>query len=199
MNFIAFLEPPQNGDSILLVGLAHLHLLKTALQRGILLDKFAIFIQGGGTDTVQLTPSQSGLEHITGIHGPLCFTSPHHGVQLIDKQDNPPLLLRQLIQDILQALLKLSAELSTCQQRAQIQRQQTLILQAFGHLTIDNTLGQALNYRRLAHTRLADQYRIILSSALQDLNSAANFVIAANHRVEATRLGSSGQIDRIFL
>jgi hypothetical protein len=36
----------------------------------------------------------------------------------------------------------------------------------------------------LAHARLADQHRVVLGAALQDLDGAADLVVAADHRVE---------------
>src|SRR5207245_44266 len=57
----------------------------------------------------------------------------------------------------------------------------------------------SLDDRGLAHARLADQHRVVLGAALQDLDHAANLVVAADHRVELARARPLGQIERVFL
>ena len=60
-HLVALLEPPQDGDGVLYGGLVHQHRLEPALQRGVLLDVLAVFVQGGGADAMQLAPGQKGL------------------------------------------------------------------------------------------------------------------------------------------
>ena len=120
-------------------------------------------------------------------------------MQLVDKQDDPPFLLAQLVEHRLQALLELTAELGTGDQRAHIQRQQALVLKTIGHLAIDDALSQALGNRRLAHARLTDQHRIILGAALQHLNGATDFVVTTDHRVKLAFFGALGQVDGVLI
>ena len=51
----------QNRNSLLLGRLAHHHRLKTPFQRSILLDILAVFINGGGAHTLQLSAGQGRL------------------------------------------------------------------------------------------------------------------------------------------
>ena len=52
------------------------------------------------------------------------------------------------------------------------------------HFAVDDALRQAFDDRGLAHAGFADQHRVVLGAALQDLDRAADFVVAADHRVE---------------
>ena len=72
------------------------------------------------------------------------------------------------------------------------------MLEALWHFAVDDALRQAFDNRGLAHARLADQHRIVLGAAGQDLNGAANLVIATDHRVELALLGARGQINGVF-
>jgi len=49
---------------------------------------------------------------------------------------------------------------------------------------IDDALRQPFDDRGLAHPRLADQHRVVLGPALQDLDDAPDFVVAPDHRIE---------------
>ena len=89
-----------------------------------------------------------------------------------------------------QPIFEFAAILCPSQHRAKIERHHALVLQHFGHIARDNALRQALDNCRLAHTRLADQYGIVLGTPGKHLNHAPNLLIAADHRIEfaATRL-----------
>ena len=148
---------------------------------------------------MQLATGQGGLEHVARIHRAFGLAGANHGVQLVNEQNDPPFLLGQLVEHGLEALFELTAELGAGNQRAHIQGQQTLVAQAVGHFTIDDALGQPFHDGGLAHTRLTDQYGVILGPTLQNLNGAANLVIAANHRIELALLGLGRQIDGVLV
>ena len=59
-----------------------------------------------------------------------------------------------------------------------------LFFERLGHLAVDDALREALDDRGLAHAGLADQHRVVLGAPLQDLDAAADLVVAADHRVE---------------
>ncbi len=164
--------------------LVHQHLLEAALQRGVLLDVLAVFVQRGGADAVQLAARQRRLEHVAGVDGALGLAGADHGVDLVDEQDDAALVLRHFLEHRLQALLELAAVLGAGQQAGHVEHQHLLALQGFGHFAIDDALGQAFDDGRLADARLADQHRVVLGAALQDLDGAADLVVAADHRVE---------------
>ena len=111
MDLVALLQAAQNGDRVLDRGLVHQHLLETSLERRVLLDVLAVLVQGRGADAVQFTAGQRRLEHIAGVHGALGLARADDGVQLVDEQDDLPLLLGQVVEHGLQPFLELAAEL----------------------------------------------------------------------------------------
>ncbi|MCY1412601.1 hypothetical protein D9M71_280120 [compost metagenome] len=120
-------------------------------------------------------------------------------MQFVDEQDDPAFLLGQLVEHRLQALLELAAELGAGDQRAHVQRQQALVLQAVRHLAVDDALGQALDDGGLADAGLADQHRVVLGAALQDLDSPADLVVTTDHRVELAVFGALGHVDGVLV
>ena len=85
-DLIAFTQTAKNGNGILHRRLLYQHRLEAALQRRILFNIFAVFIQRCRANAVQLAPGKHGLQQVARIHAALCFARAHNGVQLIDKQ-----------------------------------------------------------------------------------------------------------------
>ena len=99
-----------------------------------------------------------------------------------------------LLEDGLEPLLELAAELGPGDQRAHVQRDDLAVLQALGHVARDDPLGQALDDRRLADARLADQDRVVLGPPAEDLDDPADLRVAADDRVH---LALAGQLDEV--
>ena len=74
-----------------------------------------------------------------------------------------------------------------------------LVVQRLGHVAGDDALGEALDDRRLADARLADQHRVVLGAAREHLDHAADLVVAADHRVELALLGGLGEVAAVLL
>src|SRR3954463_7258998 len=92
-----------------------------------------------------------------------------------------------LCEDGLQPLLELAAVLRAGQQRADVEADDATVAQGLRDVAGDDPLGQALDDRGLADARLADQDRVVLRAAREDLDDAANLVVAPDHRVELAR------------
>ena len=99
----------------------------------------------------------------------------------------------------LEPLLELAAIFGPGDQRAHVERQQLLVLQAFGHVAIDDAQRQPFGDRGLADARLADQHRVVLGAPRQHLDGAADFLVAADDRVELARPRRLGEVAGIFL
>ena len=104
-----------------------------------------------------------------------------------------------VLQHGLQALLELAAVLGAGEQRRHVERQHALVLERLGHFAVDDALREAFDDRGLAHAGLADQHRVVLGAALQDLDRAADLVVAADDRVELALAGALGEVDRVLL
>ena len=72
----------------------------------------------------------------------------------------------------LEAVLEFAAILRAGHHRAQVERHHLLLLQRFRHVAGDNALGEALDDGRLAHAGLANQHRVVLGAAGEDLDHA---------------------------
>ena len=118
-------------------------------------------------------------------------------MQLVDEDDGV-LILHQLLHDGLKPLFKLAAILGAGHNQRKVQRQNAFVGQERRHVAFRNALRQAFYNGGLAHARLADQYRIVLGAAAQDLNHALQFVIAPDQRVERIVHGGLGQVAAEF-
>ena len=102
------------------------NLLETALQGSVLLNALAILIERGGTDTLDDTSCQGWFQNVGGIHASFAGTGAYHGVNLIYEDDDLRMVL-QFLDDILDALFKLSAEFGSCNDGSQVETYQTLV------------------------------------------------------------------------
>ncbi len=93
VHFVALLQAAKNRDGVFHRRLVDQHLLEAALERGILLDVLAVFVERGRAHAMQLTARERGLEHVAGVHGAFGLAGAHHGVQLVDEQDDLAFLL----------------------------------------------------------------------------------------------------------
>jgi hypothetical protein len=99
----------------------------------------------------------------------------------------------------LQPFLELAAILRAGDQRAHVERQQRLVLDALGHVAVDDPEREALGDRGLADAGLADQHGIVLRAPAQHLHRAADFLVAADDRVDLALARRLGQVARVFL
>ena len=99
-----------------------------------------------------------------------------------------------LIEDLLQALLELAAVFGARDQSAHVERQHPLTAQRLGDVAEHDLLGQALGDRGLADAGLADQRRVVLGPAGQDLHHPLDLGLAADHRVERVLRRQVGEV-----
>ena len=111
----------------------------------------------------------------------------------------PPSDAGHFLEHRLEPLLELAAIFRAGDQRAHVEREQLLVREAFRHVAIDDAQRQALDDGGLADAGLADQHRIVLGAARQHLHGAADFLVAADHRIELAVARRLGQVAGIFL
>ena len=100
----------------------------------------------------------------------------------------------QLVDDALQAFLELAAVHGAGHQRTHVELQEALAHERRGHIVGDNALCQAFHDGRLAHPGLADEGRVVLGAAGEDLNDPFDFGFASDDRVELVLLSQRGQV-----
>ena len=184
VDLVALLQAAQDGDGVLDVGLADEDDLETALQSGVLFDVLAIFVQRGGADGAQFAASQGRFQHVAGVNGAFGGAGADQGVQLVNEEDDLPFRFLDLLQNRLEAIFKLAAVLGAGEHGAQVQGDHALVLQNFGYVAGDDALGQAFDDGGLAHAGFTDQHRIVLGAAGEHLHDTADFLVAADHRIE---------------
>ena len=199
VDFVLLLQAAQDRDRRLDRRLADQDALEAALERGVLLDVFAVFVQRRRADAMQLAARQRRLQHVAGIDRAFGLAGADHRVDLVDEDDGLPLVLGDFLQHALQPLLELAAEFRAGEQQRHVEHEHALVLQRIGHLAGDDALRQAFDDRRLADAGLADQHRVVLGAPLQHLDRAPDLVVAADHRVELALARPLGQVERIFL
>ena len=190
---IIALDAPEDVLRLRQRGLVDDHRLEAALQRGVLFDIFAVFLQGGGADDLDLAPAQGGLQDVGGVHAALCVACAHQIVDLVDDQNNIAQRL-DLLDQALHAALKLAAELGPRHHGGHIQQPNLLVLQLVGHIACGDLLGQTLGNGRLAHARLADETGVVFLPAVQDLDDPQRLALPAHHPVQLAVFGLGGEI-----
>jgi hypothetical protein len=192
------LDAAQDRDRVLDRRLTDIDRLKAPFERRILLDILAVFVQCRRAHAMQFAARQGRLQHVGGVHRAFRFPSADERVQFVDEQDDAVGARRNLLQYRLQPLLELAAVFGARQHRPEVERQQLLVFEALGHVAIDDALREALDNRGLADPRLADQYRVVLGAAGQDLDRAADLLVAADDRVELAFARRLGQVAGVF-
>ena len=119
-------------------------------------------------------------------------------MQLIDEQDDLPVAAFHILQHGLQTLFKLAPVLGSRHQRAHVQGENLLILQALGHVAPHDPLRKALHHGGLAHAGFADQDRVILGLSGQDTDHVADLRVPADHRIQLLVSGLLHQILAVF-
>ena len=147
---------------------------------------------------MQLAARQHGLQQIARVHGAFGFARADHGVQLVDEQNDLAFGGLHFLEHRFQALFEFAAELRAGDQRAHVERDHALVLQAFRHVAANDASGQAFDDGGLADARLADQHRVVLGAARKHLDHAADLFVAADHRIELALRGQLRQIAAVF-
>ncbi len=194
MNLVALAQAAQDRDRVLDGRLADHHRLEAALERRVLLDVLAVLVERRGADRVQLAAREHRLEHLRRVHRALGGAGADDRVQLVDEEDDQPFGVGDLLEHRLQALLELAAVLGAGDERAHVEREDLLVLQPFRHVAADDPLRESFDDGRLADAGLADEDRVVLRPARQHLDRAADFLVAADDRIELALARELGEV-----
>src|SRR3712207_9364239 len=111
-------------------------------------------------------------------------------MELVDEDDDVA-RLNDLLHDDFEAFLELAAVLRPRDERTEIQGDHAARQQIVRDFGLDDALCEALDDRRLAHARFADQDRIVLRPATENLEDALDLIRAADDRVKLAFLRSA--------
>ena len=76
VDFVAFLKPAQDGDGVLDARLIDHDGLEAALERGVLLDVFAVLVERGRADGAQFAARELRLEQLPASIAPSALPAP---------------------------------------------------------------------------------------------------------------------------
>ena len=133
---------------------------------------------------MQLATGQHRLEQVPRIHRTFGFPCPNDRVQLIDKRNDLAVRAGDLFEHGFETLFEFAAIFRAGDQRAHVEGDDLLIFKAFRDVAADDPLREPFDDRRLAHTRLADEDRIVFRPAREHLNDPTDLIVASDNRVE---------------
>ena len=119
-------------------------------------------------------------------------------MDFINEEDNLSVGVGHFIDNALETFLKFALIFCTGQQCAHVETEKLLVLQILRYIATNNTLCQAFNYGCFTRTWFTDEDRIILASATQDLQNAANLLVATNNGIEFTCAGFVHEVAGVF-
>ncbi len=193
VRLVAVAQAAQDLDGVVDRRLVDADLLEAALEGGVALEVLAVLVERRRADRLQLAAGERGLEDGGRVDRALCRAGADEVVKLVD-EENDVAALGDLLHHLLQALLELAAVLRARDQRGQVERVDLLVLQELGHLVRGDAGGEALDDGGLADAGLADQDRVVLRAARQDLHHALDLGLAPDHRVELALGRELGQV-----
>jgi|GEM_PF-3570848 len=174
-------------------GLFDAHRLEAPLERCVLFEMLAIFVEGRCADGLQLAASKHWLEDRGRVDCTLGRTGTDKGVDLVDEQHDVAASL-DLLEDLLQSLLEVAAVTATGDQRTEVECVELLVAQRVGDVVADDLLGEPLDDRSLANSGLSDEDRVVLGSATEDLHDALELAAATDDRVELLLAGELREV-----
>ncbi len=193
VRLVAVAQAAQDLHGVLDRRLLDADLLEAPLERGVALEVLAVLVERRRADGLQLAARERRLEDRGSVDRSLCRARADEVVQLVDEQDDVA-ALRDLLHDLLEPLLELAAVLRAGDEGGQVERVDLLLAQQLRHLVGRDALGESLDDRGLADARLADQHRVVLRAAREDLHHALDLVLAADDRVELALARLLGQV-----
>ena len=194
VRLVALLQAAKDRNRVLDRRLVDVDRREAALERGVLLDVLAVLVERGRSDAAELATGEHRLQEIRRVDRALGSAGADDRVELVDEQHDAPLARLDLGQHRLEALLELAPVLRAGEQRADVERPDAPVLQPFGNVARDDPLREALGDRGLPHAGLADQHRVVLRAAGEDLDHAADLLVAPDDRVELAVLGCLRQV-----
>ena len=122
VRLVALAQAAQDGDRVFDGRFADHDRLEAPLERGVLFDVLAVFVERGRADRVQLAASEHRLQQIRGVHRAFRGAGPDHGVQLVDEEHDLALALADLLEHGFEPIFELASILRAGDQRAEVER-----------------------------------------------------------------------------
>ena len=199
VHFVFLFQAAQDRDGVFDSRLADEDGLESAFERCVFFDVLVIFVQRRGADGAQLPASERGFQHIRGVHRAFGGSGADERVEFVNEKNDLALRFFDFLEDGFESVFEFAAIFRAREHRSQIERDDALVLQGFGHIAGNDALRKSFDDRRLADAGLADEHGIIFRAARKHLDHAADFFIASDDGIELALAGLLGEVARIFL
>src|SRR5581483_991933 len=184
MLLVVVLEAVQDLDRLGDARLADLDLLKPPGERAVALERGLVLRVRRRTDAAQFSGGDRRLEDVRGVHRAAAHRArTDDRVNLVDEEDGL-FFLQQGGDHGLQPLLELAAILRSRQHRPHVERIHLGIFQNGGHFVLEDLQREAFGDGRFADARLADEERIVLAAAAEDLDRPLQLERAPDERID---------------
>ena len=193
MFFVFFTESSEDFHCLLGVWRFDGDALETPLKSGVLLDVFAVFVEGCGTDALDFTAREGGLEYVGSVDRAFSTTRTNERVQFVDEEDDV-LGAANFVHHRLDALFKLAAVFRAGDHHGEVEHDDAAVVQQIGHGFVDDALRESFDDGSLADARLAEQNRVVLGATAEDLYKTFDLVVASDDWIEFADLGQFGQV-----
>ena len=191
------LEPLEDLDRFLDRRLVDVDLLEAADQRPVLLEIVAVFLIGGRSDASEVAAGKGRLEKVRGVHRAAAGgAGADDRMDLVDKEDHV-LLVGELGQHRLDALLEIAAVPGAGKQRPHVEGVDRRVFQHVRHLAVDDAPRQPLGDGGLADPGLADVKRVVLGPPAEDLDGALDLVDAPDQGIDLAGGGLLVEVDAV--
>ena len=187
-------DPHQDVDGLLERRLLDHDRLEAPLQGRVALDVLAVLVERRRADALELAARQRRLEDVRRVDRALGRAGADERVELVD-EEHRVVRVAQLLDDLLEPLLELAAVLRAGDERADVEGQDALVQQDVRHVAGHDPMREALGDGRLADARLADQRRVVLRLAAEDLDDPLDLLLAADDRIELAGAGRLREVD----
>ena len=199
VHFVALPQAAQDRDGVFDARLVHHHRLEAAFERGVFLDVLAVFVERGRADAVQFAAREHRLEHVAGVHRALGFARADDGVHFVDEEND--LALGALVISWSTALRR-----SSNSPRYFAPAMSAPEIQAIRRLSLRLSGTSPATMRRASPSTMAvlPTPGSPMSTGLffvrreKHLNAAADFLVAADDRIELVLLRQLREVAPVF-
>ena len=171
-------------------GLVDLDRLEATLKCGVLFDVLAVLVVVVAPMVWSSPRASIGLRIDAASMAPSAAPAPTSvWISSMNSRMSPRVLIS--LSTFLEAFFEVTAVAAAGHKRAEVERVELLVGQRVGHVVVDDFLGKALDDRCLADSGLANEHRVVLCAARENLHRAFELFRATDHRIEFT---SGGQL-----
>ena len=195
VRLVALLQPAQDRDRVGDRRLADEDRREPPLERGVLLDVLAVLVERRRADAAQLAAREQRLQQVRGVDRALGGAGADDRVQLVDEEDDRA--RRELLISVSTALSRSSNspryfEPASSAPMSSAQTRRSFSPSGTSPATIRCASPSAIAVLPTPGSPISTG--LFFVRRLEDLDHAADLLVAADHRIELAGLGGLGEV-----